>query len=140
MSLIADTKAFLAGRAAIAAVVGNRVSYNRVPMGYDGPFLWFAQRTIDRAEDVLDEPAGSRPYRVSFDVEAVSLDGDDCTTLASALNELSNYRGAFGNSSTVQAIFLSDQSDEYVPRGKAADEELEVVALQLEIVGYVPAA
>lgn len=140
MSIVADTKAFLAGRAAIAAVVATRVSYNRVPMGYDGPFLWFARRTIDRSEDTTDEAVGSRPFRVLFDVEAVSMDGEDCDTLGDALAALSNYRGAYGNGSTVQAIFVQEHSDEYVPRGKDADEDLEVAAFQLEVVGYEPSA
>lgn len=140
MTISADLKTFLAGRAAISAVTGARVYHNRAPMGYDGPYLWFARRTIDRDDDALDEAAGSRPYRVIYDVEAYSLDGDDCDTLADALGELSNYRGAFGGGSSVQGIFLSDHSDEYVPRNKAADQELEAVAMQLEIVGYEPGA
>lgn len=138
MGLSADFRDFLENRAALSAVHGGRVHQNRAPAGYDGAYVWFAKSGID-GEDALDESAGTEPFRSFYDLEVVSMNGDEVDSLADAVIGFRNHRGAFGNSSTVQAIFVTDHDDGYTPRGKGADQDLEWAVFQIEIVGYVPA-
>ena len=45
-------RAFLLNRPRIAALVDNRVHQNRVPQGYNGPYIWFTRATVEHEEEL----------------------------------------------------------------------------------------
>lgn len=137
MSLGEDLRTWLLAQPAVSAIVGSRCHQNRVPQSYKGAYLWFSRRSLDQQDTHLDQAPGADAFRQRFDLEAVSADGDTAMNLAEACRQLHCSRGAFG-SGKVQGIFITDQADDYAPRGLMADEALDFGALDLLIVGYSP--
>tara|TARA_R100000808_G_C2120425_1_gene131844 strand:- start:782 stop:1201 length:420 start_codon:yes stop_codon:yes gene_type:complete len=138
MSFGADFRQFLIDQAGITALVGTRVHQNYLPEQYSGTYIWLARRNIEHL-DVIDQAAGPEPFRQLFDLECISETAGEALDLAELVADLHSHRGTFGNSSTVQAIFVASQAEDYVPRGIASNLALEVSPLELEIVGYTPA-
>jgi len=140
MSLGEDLRTWLIDQAAVRAIAGRRIHQNRAPQNYAGPYVWFARRSIDQQDTALDQSPGDftgGSFRQLFDLEAIADDTGQAMDLAEALQDLHTYRGAFG-SGTVQGIFVTDQADDYTPRGLMADEALDFGALDLLVVGYQP--
>jgi hypothetical protein len=133
-----DLRAELLGRAAVTAIVGGRVHEGHVPETYSGAYIWIGRGAVEH-DRVIDQAAGEDPFREFWDLECHSRDLDEAQDLAALARGLDSHRGQFGDGS-VQAVFVGDHADDYVPRGLSEDElGTHVAALSLEIVGYEPA-
>lgn len=134
-----DLRAFFLADGPISSAVGGaRIHQNMAPEQYAGRYLWFG-RAGTQPEDAHDDAVGERPFRELFDLEAISEDLDEAEALADLLRGKDKYRGALG-SGTVQALRITDQDDDYLPRGDDSDEGRHVAALELQVIGYVPGA
>ena len=134
-----DFRTFLLASSAVAARVGTRVYQNEV-LQEEGAtisdYIWYERANIER-EDTLNMAAGERPFREYLNVEAVSTDIDSALDLADDLRALhGSGPGDFGGG-TAQAVFISDQSDDYIPRGEG-DGGRHVAALSFEVIGHQP--
>jgi len=139
-SLGEDFRTFLLADSAIAARVGTRVYQNEVQQeeGADvSDYVWYERSNIER-EDTLTMTVGERPYREFLNVEAVSTTIDDALDLADDLRALhGSGPGDFGDG-TAQAVFVTDQSDDWVPRGDGGEEGRHIAALSFEVLGHQP--
>ena len=123
---------------AASTTLGTRVHQNIVPehQGNTFPRCWF-QRISQ--EDLLAVD-GSRIdlKRTEYTVEFISEDIDEAIAAANAVAEHTDQggllakRGTFG-AGTVQGVFITDQDDDYQPRGIGADEGAHVSALAITI-------
>jgi hypothetical protein len=116
----------------IKAVVGARVSYNKVPQDKDAPYIFFQQQGAE--DDVaLDDSAGT-PTRPRYAIELWDHTPAGAIALKNLVQaRLNKHRGAFGDT-TVKGIFASDADDEYVPNGAGDDDGLHGTALFAEVV------
>jgi len=137
MTIDQDIIAALIADVNIAAKVGTRVHYQRVPQGYIDDYIWLARSGSSDDEDrAMDDASGaSYHFREFFDVECISQDLDDAVSLALLVKKFDSKRDTLGNG-TVQAIFVRDHADDYVARGVSGDDGSFVGALQFELVGY----
>jgi len=135
-SLGIDLRSYLLDDSDISDAVGaERMHQNKTPESYDGLYIWYSRGGTDD-EDELDDEEGTAPFREFFDVEVIGRDLDAVLDAADELRSHSKARGTFGDG-TVQALFVRDHADDYLPRGIFDDDEgFHVAALQLEIVGY----
>lgn len=132
--LAENLRTFILADTPIAASIGTRCYQGMAPQSDIAtfPFIWFARsrRQLDRT---LDAAAGDAADEQWFDLECISDDLDESQDLAEAVEDrLNNYRGTVGTQ-TVQAIFVDDQDDNYVPRGTMGETELHVAALSVQI-------
>jgi len=134
-----DLRTYLLADSDIETAVGDdRIHQNKAPEGYAGLYIWYSRGGTDD-EDELADAEGSAPFREFFDVELIGRDLDAVLALADEVRSHHKARGSFG-SGTVQALFVRDHADDYLPRGIFDDDQgLHVAALQFEIVGYVAA-
>lgn len=131
-----NLRAFLLADGTIAGLLGNpaRLHQNTVPQEDAYPYAWYALSDTEDFEDLLDSPAGALPFRVFFDLEAVSSDLDQAIALKKALRaRLHNFRGSFGDQ-TVQAVFARDQGEDYISRNSSGDEGIHAETLRVEII------
>jgi len=136
-----DFRSFLLADSAIAARVSTRVYQNEVSQEEGSgvsDYIWYERSSIEQ-EDTLNMAVGQAAFRENLNVEAVSTTIDNAMDLADDLRGLHGSKGTFGNGS-VLAVFVTDQSDDYVPLGDGGDEGRHVAALQFEIVGHKPGA
>lgn len=125
-------RAFLLGDASIARKVGPRVHQNTVPAQRAIPFVWFRRRTTGTTT-TLDSSAGEAVANVTFDVEAVAINQTAADELAEAVRARCHcYRGAFDDGS-VQAIFVEDQDEDYVPVTGAGDDGMNIATFLVQI-------
>lgn len=132
-----DLRTLLLADATIASVVSNRVSQNRVPQTVTGSFIFFIRSSSDDdSEMTLQHAGGDYAYREFFDVEAIGTIGN-VATLSKRLKRLNGHVGAVGNGS-VQALFVRDQADDYVPYNvlDQSDSGPHLAAVRMELVGY----
>lgn len=136
MSFAVDFRAYLLAQSAIASAVGERVHVGMVPEETEPPYLWM-QRAGASHERTLDQPQGETPFEERWDLEAIAAEPDDLATLDEAIRGLDSARGDFGDG-RMQALFVEDQADDYVPKGVWSDEGLDVAAYQITVYGYAP--
>jgi len=130
-----DLRVYLLADSDISEAVSERCHQNKVPEGYDGLYIWFARGGTDD-EDGLGDAEGEAAFREFFDLEVIGRDLGDVLDVADEIRSHNKARGSFGNGD-VQALFIRDHTDDYIPRGIFDDDEgLHVAAVQLEIVGY----
>ncbi len=127
-----NLRAFLLADASIAALVGASVHQNLVPENRPTPFIWYRQAGV-AYEPITDAAAGADPDDYLYDLECVSDDLDEAANLAALVRgRLAYYRGDFGDS-TVQAIFVDDHEDDYIPRNEDADAGLHAATLRATV-------
>lgn len=117
---------------AIKTRIGRRMHQDSVPQDEPRPFIYFG-RTGVRLERCHDDAAGEAPFSHTFAVECVADTPRDMNTLVDAVRTLDLYAGTFGDS-TIQGMFIEDQSDDYVPINAAGDKGRHVAALSVEVV------
>jgi hypothetical protein len=116
----------------VSARIADRMSYNRIPQSEHKPYIWFTQS--GSSHDVAMDDAAGGPNRRMFDLECVSPVPEEARMLIDAVQAaLNNHRGTFGDS-TCQAIFATEQDDQYVPRSSGGDDGLHACALLVEVV------
>ena len=134
-SLPEDFIDFLLASTNITSRVATRVHQAMMPEPSRFPAIWFAISGKDRGfSRTHDGGTTDTLARYTFDVEYLSTGLDRAQDLGDAADDLlDGYRGTFGNRS-VQAVFISDQDDEYVPRGTGGDFGIHVVAQRITII------
>lgn len=134
-----NLRAFLLADATIAAKCQSRIAQDIVPQPDEAdkdsagrlmPFCYFARSGV-RLERCLGESGGA-PFGQFFDVEFVAQDDAQSQALATYLFTLDGYSGLFG-ASTVQAIFVEDQADDYLPKAADLSRGEFVSALRVEV-------
>lgn len=132
MSDVAENlRTFLLGDAAIARKVGLRVSQDAIPQGKPSPFI-FLGRQSTTVERCLGE-TGNTPFSHIFAVECIGEDLDDSQSLADLVRaRCDGYSGTFGDS-TVQAIFVEEQADDYLPKAVDLNSGEHIAALSVEV-------
>lgn len=127
-----DLRSWLLADAAIAAATANQVHKSHAPESASGTYVIYLRRGLDH-ERTTDQQPGAAAFREYFDVEIYGDTVAAVETVAGLLRAKDCTVGTFGER-TVQAVFVEDHSDDYVPKGNDADEIIAFAALQLEIV------
>lgn len=128
----------------ITTVVGTspnqRIHYNHVPESYEGSYLFFRRVTAGDDDDrALNDSSGQKyQLRETFIVEAISRDLGDQVDLVGALRMYDSKQSTLGNG-TIQAVFVRDAEDDYIPKGVDSDAGYHIGSLEFEIVGYAEA-
>lgn len=132
-----NLRSFLLSQTELAAIVGLRIHQDHVPQskvdtdGYFRPYIWFGRSGVGR-EECLSPELGAPPDIEFFDLECIAPSMPMADEIADQVTALDGYKGEFGEQS-IQAIFVEDQSDEYVPRGQRTDVGSSVRALSLAL-------
>lgn len=127
-------RAFLIADANIARLVGGRVHEDHVPQRNKPlyPFIWYRKRQAQGTE-TLDSDNGEDASFHYFDVEVVSKNQSTAKELETLVRaRCSCYRGTYGDS-TVQGIFVNDQSADYEPQSNGGDDGLTVASLDVQV-------
>ena len=135
-----DIRSFLLADSDISDDVGGeRIHQNVAPEEYDGAYIWYARAgTGDAEEESFDDDTGTAEFREYWDLEAITSTLTATLALIELVKNHHRHRGGFGGG-TVQAIWVREHADDYIPRGVFSDEGHHVAAVQLEIVGYAAA-
>ena len=134
-----NLRTFLLNIPELVAIVGTKVYEQHVPqrddttLTPDVPFVWFAQAGTDYVRTTND-PVGSPPFWVTFDIECVSDQIAQAINMANIIRAHSeSYRGTFGDQ-TIQLLQVDDQDDNYVFRNPSADSGLSISSLSTTII------
>jgi hypothetical protein len=129
----AEFRSFLLSLAPVTALVGEQVCQDHVPQEDDSlPFIFF-RRAGEDYERTLDESVGRLPDLVRFDLECTSDSIEEAQVLASTVKaQISGYRGVCG-AIEVQAIFVDDHNDDYLPLSTSGDDGREVASLSIAL-------
>lgn len=134
MSIGSDLRTFLLTGSAITSIVGSNVYHGRVPQR-DGniPYVWINRRGI---HDVRQNTGtrGQAPLGYYYDVDAVSEDIAEAEDLADAIRAHCQYYAGTMGSRSVNQLYVSDQSEDYVSVNADADAGVFVQSLLLEII------
>lgn len=132
MSVTKDLRRFLIADNAIT-IKKIEEGKSHVEADEDG-FIVIAIQDTERAR-LLTKSDGS-PETVIFDVEIYHEDPDTVESCVNAIHALDMHNGDFGNGH-VQAIFVDNQSNEYVPRVQFEEEpSFDFAFVRLEVRGY----
>jgi hypothetical protein len=134
MTTGSNLRTYILNSTAIADLVGTQVYQNNVPVGVALPFVWFRRRGVEYLE-ILGE-AETVPYREFYDVESVAESLNEADSIADAVRtRLHGASGTLGSTDAVyQWVGVQDQADDYVPRNMQADELLQIVSLDIEVI------
>lgn len=130
--------ALLRADTAVAKWAAARVREDHVPQAtYDGTVtpahIWLGLRQ-STPFDHINGDVGESPMSVTFDLECIAGKQYDANQLAAAVRtKLHNYRGTFGDS-TVKAIFINDQDNNYTPKATGGDNGLFVMAFDVQVI------
>lgn len=123
---------FVLADSSIAAKLGSRMYFNKVPQGAAFPYAHFT-RTGSAREGCLDDAAGSAPSTENFSLDIYSNQREEAEELRKLFEaRLNCYRGTFGDT-TAFAIFAEQQSSRHDPRGSGADEGIHAASLAVEV-------
>ena len=106
------------------------ISYNHLPERRPDTCIYFV-----RSETTNESLLGGLTIieHAIYDVECISPDLSTSMQFAAALQNLNTFRGPMGNT-FVQAVDVSDQSDEYVYHHDYSDEGLAVAPVRIEMM------
>jgi hypothetical protein len=106
------------------------VSYNHTPEVAPDTRIYFVRSETTNENLLTGLPVIEHAF---YPVECVSPDLSTSMQFARALQNLNTFRGPMGDT-FVQAIDVSDQSDEYVYKYDYADEGLAVSPVRIEVM------
>lgn len=131
-----DLRSFLLAQSLIAdGVGGERIHKLTAPQEEtDEPYVVYMV-SGHQHERSIDQGVGEEPFHTFFDVEIYGSDLTDAGKVAQLIRDLDGSVGAFGQG-TMQALFVEDHSDDYVPKANDSDDIEMFAALQIEILGY----
>jgi len=132
-----DFRAWLIDQPRVYELVGHRIHQDWVPSvetfkSEDAPYIWFSRSGVIRL-DCIGDVVGDTGNGEGYNLELIAKSQRECRRLENAVMELHNYKGDMGDS-VAQAIWLEDQSDDYVPQGVGDVDGLAVIALSVEVV------
>jgi hypothetical protein len=113
-----------------------QVYQEKVPQGANSNigYVWFNRRSTTKAltmERTIGGPDGE-----FFDIEVYHPDINKVEQFSNVLHDMTCYRGAFGDG-TIQGLFVTDQTDDYVPQVSMTDtEKLSTAFLSIEVRSY----
>lgn len=133
-----DLRIFVLGDSGISRKAGSRMHQGNVPAATPLPYIFFA--LSDHASEVaLDDAAGLKPFTKTYDMECWGQTIGDAESLEELLTtRLNLHRGSFGNG-TVQAITVTGQPQDYIPKGIGDGRGYHGSNILVEIKGYVAA-
>ena len=121
----ADLRTLIAATTPITALTSTRIHYNALPQSSAFPHVWF--RVASDTEPRTMDGVGSM-HEADVDIECVGLTETSAQDVADSIKtKLDGYKGSAG-SSTIQAAFLADKSDDYEPFSIPADQGVHVIA------------
>lgn len=141
MSLATDIRTHLLADPQIVAIVGDRIHEGHVPE-FDPEvddlipaYIWLSKSGSEE-DGCLDDGPGIAADRVTFDLDCFAPTKTDADTLADLVRAALHNRHKAGPvaGTTVRAVFVTDQSDDYIPQGLMSDEGQSVISYSLEVV------
>lgn len=126
-----NLRTFLLAQTAISSVVGAQVHQAIVPDNREPPYVWFGRSGTTRNE-LLNPDVGTAAITEFFSVECIAMNLDHAQALGAALRALDGYRSTFGDTS-VQALFIEEQNDDYEYRTINGDEGFHTCAFTIEV-------
>jgi hypothetical protein len=130
-------RTFLLTQTAINKHVGLQIHQAKAPANREPPYIWFG-RSGSQAVDVLTPAVGLEPGIQFFNFESVADDLDTAQAIGDAMRALNGYGanlsppGTFGDT-TIQAMFVEEQADDYEYRTIDGDEGFHTCAFAVEI-------
>lgn len=124
----------LLANSGVAAIVGPRVHQSRIPQSINKPYIWINRSgTID--DECLGASLGASPLEEQFDIECWSPSLEESQQMADAVRTaLHNTRPGSWQSTTVAAIIVTDQTDDYLPQG--GDDETQFYSSLNATISY----
>ena len=119
----------------VAALINNRAHYTKVPQKQFNVFpRIFLQRTGINNDADLD---GTKNNYIedTFDLEVISDDITEVISVSDALwRNVHAHFGAISATKNVKGILLTNQSDDYEPKGIGGDIGLELAAFSITVI------
>lgn len=117
----------------VANIPALKAQQNKLAQGkLEGQRLWYQRRASETPLGLSGTKFGV--CMEDFDFEVIAPDIDQALDTADEIKEaLHGFRGDLEGTS-VQAIFVEDQADDYLPNGLDDDEGSHVAALDLRII------
>lgn len=129
MAIDISLRSYLLAQASITTFT-TTVQVNHISQGASSTRIWLSRRASDEEVDLGGNGGLIESY---FDIEAMSEDIDTAQDLAQAIKEaLNGYRGVMG-AQPVQAVFVADHTDDYLPRNQDDDLGLHIASLDVQI-------
>lgn len=132
-----NLRTFLLAQSAIRNIVGAQVHQAKVPADRNPPYIWFGRSGSQKVE-LLAPPVGLEPGAQFFAFECIASDLDHAQAIGDAMRALDGYGknlsppGTFGDT-TIQAMFVEEQADDYEYRTINGDEGFHACAFSVEI-------
>lgn len=121
----------LTGESTIAALCGSRIYINKAPQKATFPQLIITQMSSEE-NATMDGGSGQLRF-LNFDIDCRALTSMQSEALGNAVRTfLDDYSGAAG-SSTIGAVIMNDESDDYEPPQDGSDVGVHVVTLDVDI-------
>ena len=121
----------LTGEATVSAICGSRVYVNRAPQNAIFPHVIITQMSSEE-NGTLDGGSGQLRF-LDFDIDCKAKSSVQAESLCNAVRVfIDDYSGTAG-SSTIKAVSLNDESDDYEPPQDGSDVGVFVVTLDVTI-------
>jgi hypothetical protein len=121
----------LAGESTISALCGSRIYINKAPQKATFPQLVITQMSSEE-NGSIDGGSGQLRF-INFDIDCRATTSMQAESLGNAVRTfLDDYSGAAGGS-TIGAVIMNDESDDYEPPQDGSDVGVHVVTLDLDI-------
>jgi hypothetical protein len=121
----------LTSEATITAICGTRVYVTRAPQNAAFPHVIITQMSSDE-NPTLDGGSGQLRF-VDYDIDCKAKSSVTAESLGNAVRTfLDDYSGTAG-SSTIGAVIMNDESDDYEPPSDGSDVGVFIVTLDLTI-------
>jgi hypothetical protein len=121
----------LAGESTISAICGSRIYINKAPQKATFPQLVITQMSSEE-NGSIDGGSGQLRF-LTFEIDCRALTSVQAEALGNAVRAfLDDYSGAAG-SSTIGAVIMNDESDDYEPPQDGSDVGVHVVTLDLDV-------
>lgn len=121
----------LTGEATVSAICSSRVYVNRAPQNAIFPHVIITQMSSEE-NGTLDGGSGQLRF-LDFDIDCKAKSSVQAESLSNAVRVfIDDYSGTAG-SSTIKAVLLNDESDDYEPPQDGSDVGVFVVTLDVTI-------
>lgn len=121
----------LAGESTISSICGSRIYINKAPQKATFPQLVITQMSSEE-NGTIDGGSGQLRF-LNFEIDCRALTSVQAEALGTAVRTfLDDYSGAAG-SSTIGAVIMNDESDDYEPPQDGSDVGVHVVTLDLDV-------
>ena len=121
---------------AIAALVGNRAHYTKIPKNQKNLFTRLFLRRSNRNTLGNIDGSGKEDYcEDDFDLEVISNNPSEVAIISDKLwSDVNLHYGSITSTKTVKGMFLENQDDDYEPKGTGGDLGLDVSSFSLRVI------